>query len=77
MAPGRKTENMFFGGGDRIDDNDEKDYTRNLQGIGGELTKFTVTYQHRIGNNWSGNHVETTGLFRCQDTEDKTIVLTD
>jgi hypothetical protein len=73
-----KIENMFLGGSVRIDDGDEKEYKRNLQGIGGESTKFTVTYQHRSGsNNWSANHVARTGTFTCGDGESKTIVLTD
>ena len=73
-----KTENIFFGGSDNIDAGANKDYTRNLQGIGNESTEFTVTYQKRSGtNNWSANHVKTTDTFTCQDNDSYTVVLTD
>jgi hypothetical protein len=73
-----KTENIFFGGSDRIDAGGHKDYTRNLQGIGNESTEFTVTYQKRSGtNNWSANLIATTDTFVCQDNEGKTVVLAD
>lgn len=64
-----KTENIFFGGSDTLDAGEDKDYTRNLEGIGRESTEFTVTYQRRIGNNWSANNVETTPTFTCDDNE--------
>jgi hypothetical protein len=74
-----KVENIFgVDGSDRIDAGDSRNYERNLGGIGGENTEFTVTYQHRLGNNnWSANHVETTDTFECEDGERKTINLTD
>ncbi|GAA4975958.1 hypothetical protein [Actinoplanes utahensis] len=72
-----KNENIFFGGNDRIGNNEERRYTRTLQGVGGEMTSFTVTYQHRVGNNWSGNHVAQTDRFECNDREQKVVVLTD
>jgi hypothetical protein len=73
-----KTENIFFGGSDRIDEGAEKEYTRNLQGIGEESTEFTVTYQLRSGkSNWSANHVKTTDTFTCKDNGSYTVVLTD
>jgi len=71
-----KNENIFFGGSDTFDPGETKDYTRNLQGIGGERTRFTVTYQLRSGNNnWGTNRVETTPEFTCGDNQDRTIVL--
>ena len=73
-----KNENIFFGGSDTLDPGETKDYTRNLQGIGGENTRFTVTYQHRSGNNnWGTNRVETTDEFECGDNRSRTIVLTN
>ena len=72
-----KNENIFFGGSDRIDNNGERTYTRNLQGIGGENTSFTVTYQHRVGNNWSGNHVARSDTFQAEDKGEMTVVLSD
>jgi hypothetical protein len=72
-----KVENLFSFGSDQIDDGGSRDYRRNLGGIGGENTEFTVTYQHRLGdNNWSANRVETTDTFQCNDNARKTINLT-
>jgi hypothetical protein len=73
-----KTENLFFGGSDTFDPGETKDYgPRNLGGIGNENTRFTVTYQHRSGNSWGPNLVETTGTLSCDDNDDFTITLTD
>jgi hypothetical protein len=73
-----KTENIFFGGSDRIDAGSKKEYTRLLGGIGEESTEFTVTYQKRSGkNNWSANHVATTPTFTCQDNHTYTVFLTE
>ena len=71
-----KNENLFSLGSDTFDPGETKDYTRNLQGIGGERTRLTVTYQHRSGNNnWGTNRVETTPEFECGDGESRTVVL--
>jgi hypothetical protein len=71
-----KTENMFFGGSDTIDDGDQEDYTRNFEGIGNQDTTFTLTYQHRTGNNWTGNRVHRTDA-HCDDDETTVITVTD
>ena len=70
-----KTENIFLGGSNTFDVGEDKDYTRNLEGIGNEQTEFTVTYQRRTGNNWSANHVETTPTFTCNDNDEVVVVI--
>jgi hypothetical protein len=73
-----RTEHLWPSGSTRIDNGGEKDYKRNLQGVGEESTEFTVTYQHRSGkSNWSANHVMTTDTFTCKDNGSYTVVLTD
>jgi len=75
-----KNENIFFAGSDSFNVNETKDYTRDLGGIGGEHTTFTVTYQHRMtsGNNWSGNFTATEHLHEpCVDGGSIHIDLTD
>jgi len=70
------TENMLSLGSDTIPSGGERGYTRNLQGIEGQCTRFTVTYQPRKGDKWGANETEETGEFTCQDDGSKTVTLT-
>lgn len=73
-----RDENIFSFGSDTFDPGETKDYgPRNFGKIGNENTEFTVTYQHRSGNSWGPNLVETTGTFNCDDNDDFHITLTD
>jgi hypothetical protein len=72
------TENIFgVDGSDTIPAGGERGYTRNLQGIEGQSTRFTVTYQPRKGDKWGANETEETGSFTCQDDGSKTVTLTE
>ena len=73
---GPKTENIFVGGFDTIDDGETKDYTRTLESIGNESTRFVVTYQRRIGSHWGPNEVHEGNRFRCQDNEERLTIIT-
>jgi len=75
-----KNENVFgIDGSDSLNVDEQRPYTRNLQGIKGEATTFTVTYQHRLtsGNNWSGNHTARKSLDKCEEDGSIHIDLTD
>jgi len=73
-----KTENMFgLDGYQKIEKDHGVKFTRDLGGIGNENTQFRVTYQHHAGGTlWGDKLVETTGVFRANDNESKTVTLT-
>jgi hypothetical protein len=64
-------------GFDTIPDGSGRTYTRNLQGIEGQRTRFTVTYEPRQGDKWGANHTEETDEFTCRDDTSKTVTLTE
>ena len=68
-----KTDGMFGSEGyQKLDAGMRLTWTRNLEGVGGESTKFKATYQHHIGGaKWGTDKVVTIGPFTCVDTTTK------
>ena len=72
-----KTENMFgLDGHQKIEPGQGVVFTRNLEGIGGEKTRFRVTYKrHAGGTVWGDDTVTTTDRFVAIDNGAQTVTL--
>ncbi len=64
---GWRTENMFGIDGHQILEHGKSwSWTRDLEKVGDDNTKFRVTYQHHIGGTkWGADKTVTTDKFKC------------
>ena len=72
-----RTESMFgIDGFQKLEPGKSMPWTRDLEHVGADDTKFKVTYQHHIGGTkWGTDRNVTTGTFKCQDGLSKEVSL--
>ena len=73
-----KTENMFgVDGFQKLMAGQHYSWTRDLEQVQNDKTKFRVTYVHHIGGSkWGSDLTETTDDFTCSEDLKKTVTLT-
>jgi hypothetical protein len=73
-----KTENMFgVDGFQKLMTGRHYSWTRDLESVLNDKTKFRVTYVHHIGGSkWGSDLTETTNEFTCKGDLEETVTLT-
>ncbi len=71
-------ETLFPGDGfQKLESSKGLVWTRDLEHVGGDKTKFKVTYSHHIGGTkWGSDMVATTDSFTCTENLPKTVFIT-
>jgi hypothetical protein len=72
------TENALGADGfKKIEPGHVEPFTRNFQRVGGETTRFRITYAHHHGGSeWDDDLVVESSSFTCTDNGSKTVTLT-